>query len=213
MSPFINGWQMSLLLHQKGLTGSKDTRDIVGDAVVINTLNLCFLPGPFWPLSLWRILAAVCELHGYVFFFSNCMIVWCVTENSWDYIFVVWKSPISVVWQISWESATIGFWFTDLLDRHAQFTSWLFEGRPNVFWMTGFFNPQGFLTAMRQEITRAHKGWALDAVVLDNDVTKLMKEDITSPPSEGNSNGSAEDVTDVWTGLSVYLSNFQQIMG
>jgi len=38
---------------------------------------------------------------------------------------------------------------------------------------------------MRQEITRAHRGWALDAVVLDNDVTKLMKEDISSPPSEG----------------------------
>ena len=87
--------------------------------------------------------------------------------------------------QISWESATLGFWFTDLLDRHAQFTGWLCDGRPSVFWLTGFFNPQGFVTAMRQEITRAHRGWALDAVVLDNDVTKLMKEDITSPPSEG----------------------------
>ena len=38
---------------------------------------------------------------------------------------------------------------------------------------------------MRQEITRSHKGWALDSVVLSNDITKYMKEDISSPPTEG----------------------------
>ena len=92
---------------------------------------------------------------------------------------------ICSTFQISWPSATLGFWFTDLLDRNAQFSTWLFDGRPTSFWMTGFFNPQGFLTAMRQEITRAHKGWALDGVVLMNDVTKMMKEDITSAPGEG----------------------------
>ena len=36
-----------------------------------------------------------------------------------------------------------------------------------------------------QEVTRAHKGWALDSVVLHNDITKMMKEDITAPPQEG----------------------------
>ena len=36
---------------------------------------------------------------------------------------------------------------------------------------------------MRQEVTRAHKGWSLDSVILYNDVTKSFKEDINSPPA------------------------------
>ena len=36
-----------------------------------------------------------------------------------------------------------------------------------------------------QEVTRAHKGWALDTVMLHNDVTRSLKDDITQPPSEG----------------------------
>uniref|UniRef100_A0ACB8FC48 Uncharacterized protein n=1 Tax=Sphaerodactylus townsendi TaxID=933632 RepID=A0ACB8FC48_9SAUR len=36
-----------------------------------------------------------------------------------------------------------------------------------------------------KEITRANKGWALDSVVLCNEVTKWMKDDITAPPAEG----------------------------
>lgn len=36
---------------------------------------------------------------------------------------------------------------------------------------------------MRQEVARAHKGWALDSVNLFNTVTKNVKEEIrTAPP-------------------------------
>lgn len=39
---------------------------------------------------------------------------------------------------------------------------------------------------MRQEITRSHKGWSLDNVVLANDVMKMAtKEEVTQAPPEG----------------------------
>ena len=34
-------------------------------------------------------------------------------------------------------------------------------------------------------MTRAHKGWALDTVVLSNEVTKMFKDDVKEPPAEG----------------------------
>jgi dynein heavy chain len=99
----------------------------------------------------------------------------------------MFDARVPTAWrEISWLSSSLGFWYTELLLRQAQFYSWIFDGRPKSFWMTGFFNPQGFITAMRQEITRAHKGWALDVVVCANEVTKLTTfEEVKEPPKEG----------------------------
>ncbi|XP_034837309.1 dynein axonemal heavy chain 8 [Maniola hyperantus] len=98
----------------------------------------------------------------------------------------IYDAKVPKIWQKgSWSSSTLGFWFTEFLERNIQFSTWCFQARPFSFWMTGFFNPQGFLTAMRQEVTRAHKGWALDMVALHNDMTKFMLDEIKAPPNEG----------------------------
>uniref|UniRef100_A0A8C5TF94 Uncharacterized protein n=1 Tax=Malurus cyaneus samueli TaxID=2593467 RepID=A0A8C5TF94_9PASS len=125
----------------------------------------------------------------------NCPFFWNLLESMdmagvklQDALDSIYDARIPKLWfRISWESTTLGFWFTELLERNQQFSSWLQDGRPNLFWMTGFFNPQGFLTAMRQETTRMNlaRGWELDSVVLCSEVTKMMKEDVVgSPPAD-----------------------------
>jgi len=90
--------------------------------------------------------------------------------------------------EFSWRLPTLGLWFTSFLSRDDQDRTWLNEGRPNTFWLTGFFNPNGCLTAMKQEVTRKHKAekWALDDVCYHTEVTEFVKEEqVRSPPPEG----------------------------
>lgn len=102
--------------------------------------------------------------------------------------------------EISWLTASLAGWIKGLLDRYHQLYNWISKERPPSFWLTGFFNGQGFLTAMKQEVTRVKKGgagggaaWSLDEVEYTSDVIKevIQGDDgriegkSIQPPSEG----------------------------
>jgi len=90
--------------------------------------------------------------------------------------------PVSLLVEVN-----IGVWFANMINRAEQLSAWLQKGRPLTFWLTGFFNPSGFLTASRQEVCRAHSkdGWALDDCVNTFEVLKQDKDDVKAGPSEG----------------------------
>merc|ERR1711881_276840 len=91
--------------------------------------------------------------------------------------------------EISWLLPNIGGWFTGLLDRYSQLNTWLENGRREMrsYWITGFTNAQGFLTGIKQEVTRQHKKdqWALDDVATHTDVLTGDPERIKEVPEEG----------------------------
>ncbi|KAL0227388.1 hypothetical protein P9112_014712 [Eukaryota sp. TZLM1-RC] len=113
-----------------------------------------------------------------------------MSQSLQDILTAITDGKVPPEWtKISWNSPTLGFWLTDLDSRHRQLFSWLTEGRPLSFWLGGFFNPQGFLTSTKQEIARAHQGWALDTLHIQTTVKNLVPSDLKQEhklnPGEG----------------------------
>jgi dynein heavy chain len=90
--------------------------------------------------------------------------------------------------EISWLMPNIGGWFTGLIDRSSMLNTWLENGRQKSYWLTGFTNAQGFLTGMRQEVTRQHvkvDKWALDDVISHTEVLSIDVDRVRDVPEEG----------------------------
>ncbi|XP_052612854.1 LOW QUALITY PROTEIN: dynein axonemal heavy chain 9 [Peromyscus californicus insignis] len=82
-------------------------------------------------------------------------------------------------------TAGLAAWFLDLLNRIKELEAWTGDfSMPSTVWLTGFFNPQSFLTAIMQSMARKNE-WPLDQMALQCDVTKKNREEFRSPPREG----------------------------
>ncbi|XP_066519150.1 dynein axonemal heavy chain 17-like isoform X2 [Hoplias malabaricus] len=76
-------------------------------------------------------------------------------------------------------------WYADLLLRVKELETWASDfAMPATVWLTGFFSPQSFLTAIMQSMARKNE-LPLDNMCLAVEVTKKNQEDISNPPREG----------------------------
>lgn len=61
---------------------------------------------------------------------------------------------------------------------------WLVEGPRPSYWLSGFFFPQGFMTAVKQTYSRNNK-IAVDILRVGCEMTSLDHHDIKEPPHDG----------------------------
>merc|ERR1712139_198530 len=119
-----------------------------------------------------------------------------MTEQLLDDLNAIFDARVPKRWthdasgqEISWLLPNMGGWFTGLLDRAQMLGTWLENGRQCMksYWLTGFTNAQGFLTGMRQEVTRQHKKdqWALDDVITHTEVQTVDSDKLREVPEEG----------------------------
>eukprot|EP00756_Hemistasia_phaeocysticola_P021738 Hpha_TRINITY_DN15791_c11_g1::TRINITY_DN15791_c11_g1_i1::g.41603::m.41603/K10408/DNAH; dynein heavy chain, axonemal len=80
----------------------------------------------------------------------------------------------------------LGGWFNDLVMRHAHIDVWSrdFSSMPTCVWLSGFFSPVSFLTAVLQ-LSARRGGVTIERLKLTTDVIKKGPEDIVHPPREG----------------------------
>ncbi|KAJ3125137.1 Dynein heavy chain 1, axonemal [Nowakowskiella sp. JEL0407] len=79
---------------------------------------------------------------------------------------------------------TLAAWVVDLIARCAFLQNWIDNGIPVVFWISGFFFPQAFLTGTLQNFARKYVV-SIDTLAFDFKVVDTRWEDIAAKPSDG----------------------------
>jgi len=75
-------------------------------------------------------------------------------------------------------------WVNDLVARINFLQTWITNGIPSVFWISGFFFPQAFLTGTLQNYARKHK-CSIDTVSFGFDVRRETAVQLIQRPTDG----------------------------
>uniref|UniRef100_A0A182XBB4 AAA+ ATPase domain-containing protein n=1 Tax=Anopheles quadriannulatus TaxID=34691 RepID=A0A182XBB4_ANOQN len=77
----------------------------------------------------------------------------------------------------------LGSYVNDFVQRLAFFQRWIDEGEPNVYWMSGFYFTQSFLTGIMQNHSRKFK-LRIDDLVMNFDVTSFESDEAVKDSTE-----------------------------
>jgi dynein heavy chain len=75
-------------------------------------------------------------------------------------------------------------WTNDFFRRLAMIEGWVSDGAPTTFWLSGFFFPQGFMTAVKQTYSR-NTHIPVDTLEVRTIVTTKSREDVDGNPLNG----------------------------
>lgn len=72
-------------------------------------------------------------------------------------------------------------WMKDFIKRINFFNKWIQDGQPAVFWLPGFYFPQGLLTAVLQQHSRATR-IPIDHLAFDFEILDKNDYEVIKPP-------------------------------
>ena len=107
-----------------------------------------------------------------------------ITPDIENVIRSIMEQRVPSIWLKSYPSSkSLTSWTVDLLHRINQIQSWIDNGAPTFFLLSGFTYPTGFLTAVLQNAAR-DKGVAIDMLSWEFSIINSSSE-IKEPPKEG----------------------------
>merc|ERR1711865_986952 len=112
--------------------------------------------------------------------------------------FVVMSGPLEVMYNCfvfqrvppEWDKAgypclkPLAAWIEDHFARLETTKNWLEHGPPMAYWLSGFFFPQGFMTAVKQAYSRDYK-IAIDTLVVSCEVLSTGRSEVKAAPTDG----------------------------